>query len=125
LIAQLHWADFELLVDLSFARSGWRRGSVLGGTMKDIDLLLEEPVTGERASVQVKSAADQRVLDKCVEAFETSAQASRFFFVCHSPRGNLSLAPSEARRVHLWTSATLAAAVVDQGLTNWLIERGG
>lgn len=125
LIAQLHWADFELLVDLLFARSGWRRVSALGGTMKDIDLLLEEPVTGERASVQVKSAADQRVLDNCVAAFEASGQASRFFFVCHSPRGSLSLAPGEARPVHLWTSDTLAGAAVDQGLTTWLMERVG
>jgi len=125
LITQLHWADFELLVDLLFARSGWRRVSALGGTMKDIDLLLEELVTGERASVQVKSAADQQLLDNCVAAFEASTQANRFFFVCHSPRGNLSLAPREARPVHLWTSETLAAAAVDQGLTNWLMERAG
>ena len=47
--------------------------------MKDIDLLLEQPLTGERASVQVKSAADQGVLDACVAAFEANASANRFF----------------------------------------------
>jgi hypothetical protein len=87
---QLHWADFELLVDLLFARAGWRRVSGLGGTMKHIDLLLEQPITGERARVQVESSADQKVLDTCVAAFEASQQASRFFFVCHSPRGKLA-----------------------------------
>jgi hypothetical protein len=85
LIRQLHWAEFELMVDLVFARSGWRRVSVLGGTMKDIDLLLEQPVTGERASVQVKSSADQAVLDGCLAAFEASPLATRFFFVATAP----------------------------------------
>ncbi|MET0371173.1 MAG: restriction endonuclease, partial [Sphingobium sp.] len=84
LIRQLHWAEFELMVDLAFARTGWRRVSVLGGTMKDIDLLLEQPFTGERASVQVKSSADQAVLSGCLAAFEASPLASRFFFICHS-----------------------------------------
>ena len=70
LIKQLHWADFELLVDLIFSSSGWRRVSALGGTMKDIDLLVEEPLIKERASVQVKSSADQNVFDASVAAFD-------------------------------------------------------
>jgi len=41
MIAGLHWADFETLVDLIFARSGWQRVSRVGGTQKDIDLVLE------------------------------------------------------------------------------------
>ena len=59
MIAQLHWADFEILVDLIFTRGGWQRCSILGGTMADIDLLIEQPTTGETASVQVKSRASQ------------------------------------------------------------------
>ena len=31
MIAELHWADFEIMVDLIFARGGWQRTSVLGG----------------------------------------------------------------------------------------------
>ncbi|MDT9597927.1 restriction endonuclease, partial [Sphingosinicella rhizophila] len=122
LIRQLHWADFELLVDLIFSRAGWRRVSALGGTMKDIDLLLEQPLINERASVQVKSAADQKVLNASVCAFEADDSASRFFFVCHSPRSELIVPETEAP-VHLWTVTDLAAAAVDQGLTNWLLER--
>ena len=87
LIRHLHWADFELLVGLLFERGGWRRLSGVGGSMKDIDMLIEQPLTRERASVQVKSAADQRTLDINIAAFEASKVASRFFFVCHSPRG--------------------------------------
>jgi len=123
LIRQLHWADFETFVDLIFSRAGWRRVSRLGGSLKDIDLILEQPLTGERASVQVKSAADQSVLNACVAAFEANASASRFFFVCHSPRSALSPSTSGDRPVDVWTIERLASAAVDQGLTDWLIER--
>ncbi len=91
--------------------------------MKDIDMMLEQPLTSERASVQVKSSADQSVLNVCVAAFEANASASRFFFVCHSPRSALSVATGGDRPVHLWTIQHLASAAVDQGLTDWLIER--
>ncbi len=123
LIRQLHWADFETFVDLIFSRAGWRRVSRLGGRMKDIDLMLEQPLTGERASVQVKSAADQSVLNACVAVFEASASASRFFFVCHSPRSALTAPADSDRRVYLWAMEQLASAAVDQGLVDWLIER--
>ena len=36
LIQGLWWNDFELLVDLIFAKSGWQRVSVLGKT-EDVD----------------------------------------------------------------------------------------
>ena len=91
--------------------------------MKDIDLILEQPLTGERVSVQVKSAADQSVLNAYVSAFEADASASRFFFVCHSPRSALSPSISGDRPVDVWTIEHLASAAVDQGLTDWLIER--
>ena len=45
LIAGLHWADFETLVDVILARGGWHRVSALGGTMKDADLIVEQSVT--------------------------------------------------------------------------------
>lgn len=123
LIRQLHWADFETFVDLVFSRAGWRRVSRLGGRMKDIDLMLEQPLTRERARVQVKSSADQSVLDTCVAAFEANASASRFFFVCHSPRTAMSPSTDGDRPVDVWTIQHLASAAVDQGLTDWLIER--
>jgi hypothetical protein len=45
LITALHWADFETLIDLLLARGGWHRVSALGGTLKDADLVVEQPVT--------------------------------------------------------------------------------
>lgn len=61
--------------------------------------MLEQPLTGERASVQVKSAADQSVLNACITAFEANASANRFFFVCHSPRSTLNVITSSDRPV--------------------------
>jgi hypothetical protein len=123
LIRQLHWADFELFVDLIFARAGWRRESMLGGTMKDNDLILEQPATGERASVQVKSAADQAVLDASVAAFQASPLSGRFFFVCHTARGRLTAPAGTPRPVHVWDAEALARQAVSNGLTDWLIDR--
>ena len=84
MIAGLHWADFETMVDLMFAR---RAGSAYRGSAKprDIDLLLREQATGETAFVQVKSKASQAVLDDYLERF-AGAGYDRMFFVCHSPR---------------------------------------
>lgn len=56
-------------------------------------------------------------------AFLESGSASRFFFVCHSPRGTLDLPQVDDTRVHLWTTDRLVAAAVDHGLIDWLIER--
>lgn len=123
LVRHLHWADFELFVDLLFSRAGWRRVSARGGSMKDLDLVLEQPLTGERASVQVKSSADQKVLDACAATFAQSGSANHFFFVCHSSPGTLTAPAVTDRTVHLWTMDRLAAQAVDQGLTGWLMDK--
>jgi hypothetical protein len=120
LIRGLHWADFETLADLIFARSGWQRSTRIGGTLADIDLLMEQPLTGERAFVQVKSKASQDVLNDYIERFRASGY-DRFFFVCHSARGTLEL-PDEPG-MHLLEGERLADAAVKSGLFDWLVER--
>ena len=76
MIADPHWAGFETMVDLIFARNGWRRVSELGGLQKDIDLKVYEPVIGAKGFVQVKSPADQAVLDQNLERYEFARTAS-------------------------------------------------
>ncbi len=122
MISALHWADFEIMVDLIFARGGWQRTSVLGGTMADIDLLIEQPTIGETAAVQVKSRASQATLDEHLEYFAAS-DLPRTFFVCHSPDGTLTT--NGALGVHLWTGDRLAAIAVKSGLFEWLMDRVG
>ena len=121
MIAGLHWADFEVLVDLIFARSGWQRVSAVGGSQKDVDLILEHPTTGERAFVQVKSKAGQPVVDDYINRYQDGSSFDRLFFVCHSPRSTLSA--GDHAKVHLWSGEPLAEMAVKTGLLDWLIEK--
>jgi hypothetical protein len=121
MIAGLHWADFETLVDLIFARSGWQRVSRVGENQKDVDLIIEQPATGDTAFVQVKSKARQAVLDDYIDRFRSSGIFDRMFFVCHTPEGQLSA--DDAASVHIWTGERLADAAVKAGLFDWLIEQ--
>jgi hypothetical protein len=118
IVQSLHETDFELLTDLLFSRLGWVRVSGIGGTQKDTDLILEQPATKARALVQVKSAANQTVLDDYVSRFaEMDTETS--FFVCHSPRGTLKTDGS----MHIWSGADLASRIVQAGLVDWVLER--
>jgi hypothetical protein len=118
-IESLHWADFENLVDLIFARTGWQRLSRVGGLQRDLDLELEQPTTQERAFVQIKSQARQADLNSYLVRFRRGSW-DRMFFVCHSPRGSLR---AGKRNVHVWTGSDLAAAAVRAGLYDWVIRK--
>lgn len=122
IIQMLHQNDFELFVDLLFSAMGWRRVSILGGTMKDIDLLLELPATRERAVVQVKSKADQPLADRCIGAMATGWPDARAYFVCHTAPASLS-PPAGNDRAEVLTGHQLAGAAIDHGLTPWLMTK--
>jgi hypothetical protein len=121
MIRQLDWRDFETLVDLIFARGGWQRSSALGKHQPDVDMILTQPTTNETAWVQIKSKSDQAELNDYLGRFRREGSRDRFFFVCHSAAGALSL-PAEPG-LHLWTAERVADAALDAGLFNWLIER--
>jgi hypothetical protein len=120
MIRALHWADFETLTDLIFARSGWQRSTRVGENLTDVDLIMEQPTTGETAFVQVKSEANQAVLDDYLGRYRRSGY-DRFFFVCHKGKLTIPLEP----RLHLFEGERLADAAVKNGLYDWLIERSG
>lgn len=122
LIERLDWRDFEVLVDLIFAGSGWKRSSGVGGSdQADTDLVLEQAVTGERAFVQVKSRANAAVFADYVERFRASSGFDRFFFICHSPSGTLPC--DHEPDVHVWLGEHLAEQAARAGLLGWLIEK--
>ncbi|MBB2828936.1 UNVERIFIED_ORG: hypothetical protein GGI65_005605 [Rhizobium esperanzae] len=81
LMRLLTWQDFELLVDLVFSASGWRRVSAVGKTQKTIDLELLLPTTGERAFVQVKSQAGSSSLEQYVSRHRQAETYDRMFFI--------------------------------------------
>jgi hypothetical protein len=113
--------DFELLVDLVFSESGWRRLGVLGKTEKTVDMELELPTTRERAFVQVKSRASQREFDEeYAEAFHAMKQVERMFYVYHT--GTITSADPA---ITLIGPQELSHMVLDAGLASWLLRRVG
>jgi hypothetical protein len=120
-IKALDWADFETLLDIMFARSGWNRLSPLGGTQKLVDLIVEQPTTGERAAIQVKSAASQKQLDQFINEADEAGSFDRLFFACHSPKGRLET--RDRRDVHVWAGRKLAETALRLGLSDWIIEK--
>jgi hypothetical protein len=118
----LSWKDFETLIDIIFARSGWNRVSLLGSTKKLVDLELEHPVINERAAVQVKSVASQKTLDSYITRTDETEQFDRFFFICHSPKGTLS-APEDRPDIHVWTGPELGTTIMRLGLHDWVMEK--
>jgi hypothetical protein len=121
LVSLLTWQDFELLVDLVFAQSGWRRIGEVGGLQKTVDLHLELPSTGETAFVQVKSRTDQTQLDSYLDQLKERPH-TRMFYVFHSAPASMQSSDS---RCILINADRLADMVLDAGLTNWLLMKAG
>jgi hypothetical protein len=112
--------DFELLVDLVFTTSGWRRVGVVGKTQSTLDLDLVLPSTGERAFVQVKSRTTTKELADYVAKLGDRADLyTRMFYVYHSGSPVMADHPG----VTLWGPEKIAELVVDSGLVRWLIEK--
>lgn len=121
-IRQLHWADFELLVDRLIASEGWRRCSRLGGTMPDVDLVAELPAAGQRMAIQVKSKIDGKVLEHCAAALRANTSIDRRVIAVHTVTGSLAPA-ARAAGVELWDVSTIAERAVDAGLTRWITSQ--
>lgn len=119
LVARLHPKDFEVLIDLIFARTGWARVAKLGGATEGTDMEVENVTSGEIAFVQVKSSAGQRVLDDYVVRFSARRERyARMIFAVHTPKGTLRL-PAELP-VQIWNGERIAELVVALGLGEWL-----
>jgi hypothetical protein len=121
IIQYLHQNDFELFADLLFAAMGWRRRSVLGGSMKEIDLLLELPATSEEAVVQVKSTADQKLVDRCLTTMREGWPKARCYLIYHTGPPAAATASEDGHVV--LDGPALADAAVEYGLTNWLLRK--
>jgi hypothetical protein len=121
-VRELHWKDFETLVDLVFRHAGWRRVSLLGETMKFADLELEDPITRDRYQVQIKARADLADFERYAREFSRDA-FRRLYFVVHSPTEKLQNYTSPDESILLVRPSDLAGMIVDAGLTSWLLDR--
>jgi hypothetical protein len=122
-IKTMHWNDFELLVDLVFRQSGWRRVSMVGERMKSVDIELEDTITGDRYQVPVKSRASKEIAGRCKEEFSGS-DFRKFYLAVHTPDQTL-LATNGLNddQFEVITPDRLARMVVDGGLTRWLLGK--
>jgi hypothetical protein len=121
-IRGLHWKDFEVLVDLVFRQAGWRRRSMLGESMKFVDLELVEPITGEAYQVQIKSKSSVKEFEDYAQRF-SSEGFRRLYFVVHSPTPELAVLEHEFDDVELVLPQRLAELVTDGGLVRWVLDK--
>jgi hypothetical protein len=110
--------DFEILVDLVFSVSGWRRQGIVGKTQKTLDFDLILPSTGERAFVQVKSKTTTAELAEYAGKLEDLGPYDKMFYVFHSGE-----ATAHDDRVTIIGPEKLAEMVLDAGLVNWLVRK--
>jgi hypothetical protein len=120
MVRQLDWRDFETLVDLIFARSGWHRVSPLGRGQADVDLILKQAVTGETAWVQVKSRSSPAEFEEYLGRFQRDGSCDRFFFICHSTASVLTSRADP--KAQFWPAERIASAAAEAGLLDWLVD---
>ena len=120
LLDQLHQDDFELLIELIFSSSGWKRISAVGGTQKTLDMAMVLPTTGEDCFVQVKSQTNQSTFKGLVEISKSQGY-SRMFFVYHTPPQRF--ANDATDRFTVWNRYEIAKQVVRAGLVDWILSR--
>lgn len=123
LVRHLHWQDFEVLVDLVFSGSGWRRRSVVGRTMKFADIEFEDIINRESYQVQVKSRSTLAEFHAYADRFNRD-DFRRLFYVVHTPDDDLAAyeAPPDSGVV-LVLPRQLSLMVVDAGLVGWVLEK--
>ncbi len=122
LIQNLTWRDFETLVDMAFTAGGWRRMGVLGKEEKDIDLELQQPVTGERLFVQVKARSTPETIREISKSIAGKPEYHRAFAVTHSFEGKVPTTGLDSR-LKIMQASELAKLVLNAGLTDWLLDK--
>lgn len=120
--SNLHWKDYEVLTDLIFRQSGWRRLSLMGENMKYMDLELIDPITKDLFQVQVKASADIKDFENYAEKF-TGKGYRKLFFVVFNHNTSLLGYQHNYDNVQLLTGYDLADLIIDLGLTNWIIDK--
>jgi len=117
LVKSLTPKDFEILCELIFSNSGWRRTSGTGGVQKTIDIELENPVTGDAAFVQIKTKTTQKEFEDYISKKQAS-HYDRMFYVYHSGDIVNSMEDSE---ISVWDLNKVAEQVLSSGLVDWVI----
>lgn len=113
-------SEFEVLIDLIFTNSGWKRDGELGGTLKFADVTLRLPSTGETAAVQVKTKTSRREAEEYIQRDYRSQGFDKFFYVYHS--GDV-IKPKDDDNYFVWGLDEVVEKAIDAGLSQWIIDR--
>lgn len=119
LVQSLHDKHFETLVDMLFTAAGWRRVGAIGGNTSIKDLDLEQPLTCEKAFVQVKCSTTQHALDAYVDHAAQMSHYQRLFFVYHSSRKPLV---TDDPSVTVMDAKEVAERAIELGFMRWLLD---
>ncbi len=119
LITKLEQYEFEHLVDLIFARSGWVRDRSLGKTEKTIEATLKNALTGETAHFQAKCSTSSKVYSAWQQEAYAFPQDKKFFFT-HTFKGP---EPEIVDGFEFVGPKRLAVMVTRMGLTDWVMDK--
>lgn len=123
LLQDLNWYDFELLVDLIFTNSGWKRIERRGGAEESIDLDLLMPINNRRAFVQVKSKSTFQEYENYLSKFDTLNQYNEFYYFVNVVEDKRLLELINKESESIFSGYKLAKLVLSCGLLNWVIEK--
>ncbi len=121
IIKELHWAEFELLIDLIFRRAGWQRLSSVGETQKFFDLDLTMPITNQRALVQIKTKTSRKEIEYYIEAF--NGYNADFFFIFYHTLDSSLIEEYSSNTVKLCSLKEISKYCIELGLVNWLMQK--
>ena len=123
LLQSLNSRDLETFVDLVFRASGWSRIGEVGKTLKGIDLELMLPVTGERASVQIKTKGNLSDYIKYKNMCQKTEKHKKGFFIVHAPSKDLKslIDNQKGGSVLIYDTEKLAELCINAGLIDWLM----
>jgi len=125
LIRKLTPGDFEILVDLIFRYLGCQRTGIVGKTQKIKDIELYSPLSHERYLVQVKSQSNLVQFKEYETHFETMIGYDRYYYVVHTPSGELENYKSKNRNILIWKIDELTEFTINAGLVKWLMNKVG
>jgi hypothetical protein len=128
MITHLDPKDFEMLIDLVFARSGLTRISAAGGTQKDFDIIAVFTLTNERYVAQIKCGrSNKEQFMEYKERFRRMDDGkgnTRFYYVVQSPDSELlNLSEEEKGNMKLLSNKDIAKLSFKYGLVGWIMDK--
>ena len=122
LLKELHWKDCEILTDLIFIQTGWRRVSMQGGTMEFTDMEYFDLINNEKYAVQIKSGAKKKDFEIYEEKLGNRG-FRKLFFVVFNPDNSIADLKNDRSDIEILYGKKLAELIFDLGLLGWVLNK--